>query len=203
MACDHQEIAKTRQVGDDVAREAIAQVSVARIARQVVEREHSYRGFGRGLYHLAPPGGFGGHRRWWPVDLDREHLDRLADVPQAAPAERAYRDAEGVAHGALHGVGDADAPWLSDCLKARRHIDAVPLHVGIAAKQHLADVDADAERDGLVIGMPDRVVAELALDGDGELQCPRGAFEQGQPAAPSHVLDPTAVVPDQRPDESD
>ena len=78
--------------------------------------------------------------------------------------ELAHRDAEGVAYRTLHGLGDADAAWLGERLNARRDVDAVTLHIGLAAEQHLADVDADAERDRLVVGMPHGFVTKLALD---------------------------------------
>ena len=205
MSGDHQEIAKTAQVGDDVAGEAIAQMAVAWIVRQVGERQDGHRSFGERLDELARSRRqFGRDRQGRPVDLDREHLDRLGDVLQALRSELAHRDAESVAHRTLHGFGDADAAWLGERLNARRDVDAVALHIGLAAEQHLAEVDADAKRDRLVVvALPHRLVAEFALDRDRELQRLSGAFEQGEDAVAGHVLDVTVVVADQRADQPD
>ena len=205
MSRDHQEIAKTAEVGDDVAGEAIAKVAVARVVRQVGHRQHRHRSFDKGSNELARSlRQLGRDRQGRPVDLNREHLDRLGDVLQALRSELAHRDAESVAHRTLHGFGDTDSAWLGERLNARCDIDAVALHIGLAAEQHLADVDADAKRDRLVaVALPHRLVAEFALDRDRELQRLGSAFEQGEDAVAGHVLDMTVVVADQRSDQPD
>ena len=171
---------------------------------RLCERQHRDRSFREGLNELARSRRqFGRDRQGWPVDLDREHLDRLGDVLQALRSELAHRDAEGVAHRTLHGFRDADPAWLGERLNARRDVDAVTLHIGLAAEQHLADVDADAKGDRLVVGMPHGFVAELALDRYRKLQRLSGALEQRKDAVAGDVLDATAVVADQRSDQPD
>ena len=92
-------------------------------------------------------------------------------------------------------------PGWAERLEARRDADAVTLDAGLAAEQHLADVDADAKRDRLVVALPHRLVAELPLDRDRELQCLRGTLEQGEDAVAGDVLDVTAIVAHQRSDQ--
>ena len=140
---------------------------------------------------------FGRDRQGRPVDLDREHLDRLGDVLQALRSELAHRDAECVAHRTLHGLSDADSAWLGERLNSRRDVDAVTLHIGIAAEQYLADIDADAKRDRLVVGVPHGVVTKLALNGHREVQRLSRAFEQSKNTIAGDVLDPAAIIADQ------
>ena len=53
MARDHQKVAKPAEIGDDVCRDAIAQMGVARIAGQIGERQHGDGGLGQRRDRLA------------------------------------------------------------------------------------------------------------------------------------------------------
>jgi hypothetical protein len=178
---------------------ALAEMVVARIARQIGERQDRDRrmadGFGRQpLAERASEA-----RRLRARVLDLEHLDRLGNVLEPRLAKRTQQRSRQFAHRRAERAADQNAARIGQGLEARRDIDAMSISDRFL-QRHLADIEADAEFDRLAVA-PDRLLAKLGLDLDREPQRLTGAVEQGQNSVAGDVGDPPAVIADQIPEQ--
>src|SRR5690349_15090544 len=136
----------------------------------------------------APPAGGAG--RSLP---DREELDAIVDALERRPAERVEARPELLAEDLAGGAGEADPARAGLALDALGQVDGVAVDP-VAVLGDGAEVDPDAERQRPPAVAPDRLVPELALDLDRELQGVHRAREEGQDRVAGLVDDVPAVV---------
>jgi hypothetical protein len=173
-----------RQVGDQILRDAVAEVLLLGIAAHVGERQHCDRWLVRhGRCRQA---------RGARCESDAEHAHRPGDVLHRLLAEVLQYDPELVAHRIAHGARDENATWLGQRLKARRDVDAVAVDV-VAFDDHVAEVDADAEFDAAVVHRRAVAVGHAGLDGDGAAHRLDGARKVDQQAV-ARTLDDAAAM---------
>ena len=149
----------------------------------------------------APPGGGTGSRGGGGGAVtepagglpDREELDALVEALERRPAERVEARPELLAEGLAGGPGEADPARARLALDALGHVDGVAVDP-VAVLGDGAEVDPDAERQRPPAVAPDRLVPELALDLDRELQGVHRAREEGQDRVAGLVDDAPAVV---------
>ena len=65
----------------------------------------------------------------------------------------------------LRSIGDANTPWLRQCLQPRGDVDAIPEQVA-AFYHYVTHVDADAKHDAALGGHLPLTISQLVLDGD-------------------------------------
>src|ERR1700722_3863983 len=124
------------------------------------DREARRRGFfGRGGRRGLRLNGF--------ADFERIDADRLGDVLE--PRRTKIRDGEFEPrfHLAIGVLGKADCAGLGDPLQPRRDIDAVAHQIAIALLDDIAEVNADAKIDGLVLWQARVAIGHAGLDFDG------------------------------------
>ena len=143
---------------------------------------------------------FGGNGRPCAVDADPEDAHRTGDVLDLDLAHVLERDIELVAHLVARRARDADAPRHRQPLDSRRHVDAVAIDV-VALDDDVAEVDADAEHQALVLGRVGLIRSNGFLNlhraGDGVDHA--GELDQG---AVAHQLDDaTAMAGNERIDD--
>jgi hypothetical protein len=150
VARDHEQVAKPRELGDDVFGQAVGEELLLGLAAHVDERQHCDRGLvGDCADRALRACGFGPRPhgdRPRLVEADPEHADRPRQVLDALLAEILEFHAEPVAGLIADRARDADAAGLGELLQARGHVHAVAEDVVVLA-DHVAQVDADAEAD--------------------------------------------------------
>ena len=198
MARDHHQVAKPRQVGDDVLGDALAEMVVARIPRKIGKREHGDRRRAKVLQlgFLTRASRAGRKDGFRAIGFDREYFGRLGNILQVLGSQRTQADPGDFAHRVPDPGRDQDAIGLRERLDSRRDVDAMTVHVAFVHRD-LAEIEADAELDRLAVA-PYRLVAELRLNLNCEPQRPVGAVEQRKNAVARDVGDMPAVVADQR-----
>ena len=202
MPRDHHQVAEPREAGDDILGDALAEMVVARIAREIGERQDRDRrmadGFGRQtLAERASEA-----RRLRARVLDLEHLDRLGNVLESRLAKRTQ-----ATFPARSPIAVRNAPLtrmlLGSAIAWRRAATLMQCPISDRFLQrHLADIEADAEFDRLAVA-PDRLLAKLGLDLDREAQRLTGAVEQGENSIAGDVGDAAAVIANQVPEKLD
>ena len=129
VARDHEQVAKTRQLGDDVLGQAVGEELLLGLAAHVGEWQHRDRGLvGPRPARSSARGVAGAERAGFAASrLDAEDADRPRDVLDGLLAEILERDVEAVADLNLvaHRARDADAARLGKLLQARSHVHAV------------------------------------------------------------------------------
>ena len=198
MPRDYHQIAEAGEARDDVLRNPFAEVIVARIAREIGEREHGDAGMANRLA-LRSFEGADADGRLAAHLVDAENLNRFGDVLQIRATNRSKRQPCGLVCRGAKSVGDQDAARIGERLQARRHIDAVSVSDRIM-KDHVANVEPDPELDRLSVA-PHRLLAEFRLDLNGETKRPLGTIEQRNDPVPGDVGDLAAVIADQRSEE--
>jgi hypothetical protein len=97
-------------------------------------------------------------------------------------------------------VGNANTPGLRDPFEARCNIDAVAKDIAVV-DYNIADVNADAKLDAIVVGLICILLGHAALNFDGASRCIDGAGKLDQHAVASRLDDASAVLDDAGVDE--
>ncbi len=92
----------------------------------------------------------------------------LGDVLQLVRAEVLEPGLQLRLHLVVDGAGDPDSAGIGDTLQARRDVDAVAMDV-VAFDDHVAQINADAEDDPLVVGLIGGAFRHAFLDFDSAL----------------------------------
>ncbi len=92
-------------------------------------------------------------------------------------------------------VGYADAARLRQRLNAGRDIDAVTINA-FRRRRGLAEIDADAKGDRLVVVVPNHLVLQFTLKLSGKADRLRGAVEEGKNAVAGDIDNPAAIIAD-------
>ena len=101
-----------------------------------------------------------------------------------------------LAHRVADRARDENRVGFRERLNPRRHIDAMDMKIRCVGG-HFAEIEPDAKLNRVAVA-PDRLVAKLRLDLDGEPQRPVGAVEQSEDAVAGDIGDTAAIVADQR-----
>ena len=140
----------------------------------------------RGLQALAP------RRKASAIDLHPIGRDRFTDVLDLLVPHRLKAEREFLFNLLRHLAGNADAPGIGKLLKPRGDIDAFAVPIR-PLDDHLAEIDADAHVDALVLGEAGVPLRHSVLDVDGALNRVNNAPEfRQQPVA--HELEDAAMV---------
>ena len=188
-------VPETAKLGDDVLGDAVREILLLGVARHIVERQHRDRRFvgQRQRCRLSDwrPGLAVGHA---------VHAQRPGDVLDGLLAAIVEGDVELALDLLVDVRRDADAAGIGQFLKARRDVDAVAVDV-VALDDHVAQVDADAERDAPILGYLGVALGHAALDGDRAIDRVDDARELDQRAVAHQLDDAPAVVRDLGVDE--
>ena len=191
VARDDEERADARQRRGDRLDDAVGEVILSRLGRHVVERQHDD---GRLVGQL----GMRALRRRASrraVEPDRVDPDRARDVLELLIAHVLERRVELAAHLPVGVVGDADAAGLGDAFEARGDVDAVAENVAVL-DDDVADVDADAELDALVLRHAGVALGHAALDRDRAAHGVDDAGELDQDAVAGGLDDAAGMLGD-------
>ena len=131
---------------------------------------------------------------------DRVRPHRSRDVLEGSLAEVAGRHRQLADHLVESGGGDHDAAGLGQAFQPGGDVDAVAVEI-VAVDQHVAQVDADAKADALVLGSAGLPLHHAALDVDGAGDRLDHARELDQGAVAHELDQPAAMVGQQRVDQ--
>ena len=130
--------------------------------------------------------------------LIRPH--RARDVLDPLLAEILEAAAELALEVVVGGAGDDDAAGLRQLLEARGDVHAIAVEIALVG-HHVAEIDADAEADALVLGDLRLALRHAALGGDGAGDRIDHAAELAERAIAHELDDAALVLGDQRLDE--
>ena len=128
------------------------------------------------------------------IELHPIDRDRLADVLDLLRAHRLEAERELLLDLVRHLAGNADAARIGKLLKARGDVDALAVPVR-PLDDHLAEVDADAHVDALVLGKAGVSLRHSALDVDGALDRVDDAPKLGQKTVAHELEDCSRDAP--------
>jgi hypothetical protein len=127
-------------------------------------------------------------------------MDRLRDVLDALLAHVVERVGEPIADVVADRARDADAARFGQPIQPRGDIDAVAVDV-IAIDNHVAEIDADAEDDALILGDTRIAVDHRPLDFGRAADCVDDARKFHQHAVAGGFDDASVMLSDFRIDE--
>src|SRR5579863_8127647 len=171
------------------------------IAAHVLKRQRRDR---RLVWQLEKRPMRAGRRRLvvWPgrYRAYADHVDshRPGDVLQRLLAKVAELRFDPAADVLVGRAGETDAAWLGDALEPRRDVDAVAEDV-LAVDQHVAEMDADAIEDALVLRDALIALGHQLLDGDSAFDGGDDRRELDEHAVAHRFDDPPAMAGDERP----
>ena len=182
----HVHIGEARQLGDDVLRQAVGEIVVFGVGREVVEGQH-------GDDRPASDGTLGvviSCVCLFSADAERAvGTDRRADVFQILLAEIDELGIDAPAHGAVREVGNHDAARLGEGFKARGNVDAVAIDGAVGILHDIAEMHAYAERHALVFGHRPVGGGDIVLDRQRRTHRTGGALEHGKHRIPGGIDD--------------
>jgi hypothetical protein len=128
-------------------------------------------------------------------------MHRLGDVLERRVAKIGHREVEASLDLPVGLLGEADRARLGDALQPRRDIDAVAHEVAVALLDHIADMDADAELNPLVLWHARIAFDHRPLDFHGAVHRVHHAAEFDDAAVAGALDDATMVHGDGRIDQ--